>query len=232
MAMNYSISIVLPAFNEEKNIAPMVSHAISALDSLKLNETEIIIVNDGSKDKTGEIADALKRKYPNILRIIHHEVNKGYASALKTGFANAKYPLVFFTDSDRQFDLNEMKYLLQKIDNYDIVCGFRAKRIDPIHRIIIAGIYNRIIHILFDLNIKDIDCAFKLFRKNVLDSITIESKGFLVNLEIVSKARKKGFRITEVPVTHYKRPAGKSTVTSCAIFNTMCGIIRLKKQLG
>ena len=226
-----SLSVVLPAFNEEDNIKDMVSHVILALRSLDLFKSEIIVVNDGSDDKTGEILDKLVSKHKSLLRVIHHDDNMGYADALNTGFMHSRYPFIFYTDSDRQFDVNELRYLLEEIGRYDIVCGYRAKRVDPLQRILIARIYNRITNFVFGLNLRDVDCAFKLFRKDVFDSVSIESKGFLVDLEVMSKAKKKGFAIAEVPVTHYKRPAGHSKVTPGAIFETVCGIIWLKRRL-
>lgn len=232
MFKKYSLSVVLPAWNEEENIEGMVNHVISSLNKLGISKSEVIVVDDGSGDRTGEIIDRLESKYKGTFHAIHHEKNRGYAAALRTGFMNSKYPLVFYTDSDRQFDVEELRFLLKKIDDYDIVCGYRYKRIDPIQRIIIARIYNKIVSLMFGLNVRDADCAFRLFRRKILDTFEIESRGFIAGLEILSKAKRKGFKITEVPVTHYSRPAGSSTVTFNAIIKAMCNIIWLKKRIG
>ena len=227
----HSLSVVLPAFNEEGNIAKMVEHVISVVDDLDLSKYEVIVVDDGSKDRTGKILDDLANKYKS-LHTIHHTKNRGYADALKTGFNNAEYPLIFYTDSDRQFDVNELKPMLKEIDDCDIICGYRAKRMDPAKRIFTAWVYNKLVNLIFGLNVRDVDCAFKLFKKKALDEINIESKGFLVDLEILSKVKQKGFTIKEFPITHYKREEGSSTVSHKAILKTISGILWLRRRLN
>ena len=222
------VSAVIPAFNEEENIAEMIVQVDDALGSMELGAYEIIVVDDGSKDRTGEIADGLSKQYSGRLHVIHHKENRGYADALRTGFENARCSLVFFTDSDRQFDMNEITRLLDKIDECDIVCGYRVNRQDPWRRIFISRVYNKVINLFFGLHVKDVDCAFNLFRKSVFDNIQIERKGFAVNLEVLWQAKRKGYSIIEVPVSHYKRPAGSSTVSLKALIKTIHEIIRLR----
>jgi glycosyltransferase involved in cell wall biosynthesis len=224
------LSIVVPVYNEEGNIEEMIDKTVTALNDLNIDAGEIIAVDDGSKDSSGQILDGLERKYNGILQVIHHGVNKGYADALKTGFKRARYPYIFYTDSDLQFNLDEIRLLLEKKD-YDIVCGYRHKRADRWHRIIISGAYNKIISMIFGLNLRDIDCAFKLFKRKIFDEIEIESKGFLVDLEILAKAKKKGFTTTEVPVSHYERKAGSSTVTMKNILETVKGVFWLREKI-
>lgn len=225
--MKNSISVVLPAYNEEKNIKNAVENAISVLEKIS-KDYEIIIVDDGSKDKTGEIADSLRSEK---VKVIHHEKNKGYASALKTGFENSSRELIFFTDADNQFDLNELRKFIPLSKYYDIVIGYRYERNDPLHRLIISRIYNFLIRILFGIKVRDIDCAFKLFRKEVIKSIDIKHKGWLINTELMAKILKKGYKFKEVPVMHYPRTEGKTTVNFKSMIETFFELIKLRIEL-
>ncbi|MEM2918380.1 MAG: glycosyltransferase family 2 protein [Candidatus Altiarchaeota archaeon] len=225
--MENSISVILPAYNEEKNIRKAVENAISALEKIS-KDYEVIVVDDGSKDKTGEIANSLKSEK---VKVIHHEKNMGYASALKTGFKNAEKELIFFTDADNQFDLNELKKFVPLSKYYDVVIGYRLNRHDPLHRLIISRCYNFLIRALFGIKVRDIDCAFKLFRKEVIKHIEIKHKGWLINTELMVKILKKGYKFKEVPVMHYPRTEGKTTVSFKSIIETFFGLIRLKIEL-
>lgn len=216
-----SISAVLPAYNEEENIESAVVKLGDALGSLGLRDWEVIVVDDGSVDRTGEIADRLAAKDPNHVRVLRHSPNRGYAEALKTGFANARSQLFFFTDSDLQFDMGEIKHLLPLIEQADIVCGFRIYRFDPLTRLVLSWGFNLLVRILFRIGVRDIDCAFKLFRREVFDEVTIESKKFFVNAEVLAKARHCGFRLVEIGVRHYPRLAGRSTVRATHILSTL-----------
>lgn len=216
-----SISAVLPAFNEEENIETAVTRLSEVLGSLKLSDWEVIIVNDGSVDSTGEIADRLASEDPEHIRVIHHNPNQGYAQALKNGFASARHQLFFFTDSDNQFDVREIRNLLPLIEKADIVCGFRIYRFDPLTRLVLSWGYNLLIRIIFRIQVRDIDCAFKLFRRQVFEHITIESKKFFVNAEILAKARYLKMQLIEIGVRHYPRPAGRSTVRASHIISTL-----------
>lgn len=222
-----TISAVLPAYNEEENIEIATTRMADALRSLNLRDWEVIVVDDGSVDKTPAIADRLAAADPAHIRVIHHHPNRGYAEALKSGFTSAKYQLVFYTDSDNQFDVGELKKLLPLIEDADIVCGFRIYRFDPLTRLVLSWGYNLLVRIIFRINVRDIDCAFKLFRREVFDKIAIESKKFFVDAEILAKARFHGMKLVEIGVRHYPRQAGHSTVRASHIFSTLKEIAQM-----
>lgn len=211
---------MLPAYNEEDNIEKAVKAVVTAAEGIDLADYEVIVVNDGSADRTAEILERLKAENPHV-RPIHHPKNLGYADALRTGFTSAKMPYVFYTDSDLQFDVKEVKNLLPAIEDYDIVCGFRIYRYDPFTRLFLAWAYNLLARTIFKLRVRDIDCAFKLFRREVFDVIQIKSKKFFVDTEVLAKARHHGFKMTEIGVRHYPRVGGRSTVRASHVFSTL-----------
>lgn len=204
-----SISLVFPAYNEEENIARLVEQAKASASAL-FDDFEIIVVNDGSHDRTGEIIDELSQHEPTLLPI-HHEVNKGYGATLRTGFDAASKDLLFFSDSDLQFDLTEIRHLMEWIGDHDIVAGYRADRADPVIRRFNAWGWNMLVRMFLGLKIKDIDCAFKLFRRCVFDDIRLESVGAMINTEILAMANWQEMRLKEIPVNHYPRTAGEQT---------------------
>ncbi len=216
-----SISAVLPAYNEEENIEKATRELAAVLQSLQLRAWEVIVVNDGSTDHTGEIADRLAAEDTEHIRVFHHHPNLGYAAALKTGFTSARHSLIFYTDSDNQFDVKELTHLLPLISEADIVCGFRIYRFDPLTRLVLSWGFNLLVRIVFRINVHDVDCAFKLFRREVFDKIEIESKKFFVDAEILAKAKYFGFKLVEVGVRHYPRTAGRSTVRASHIISTL-----------
>lgn len=203
------ISVIFPAYNEEANIGITLDQAMQILPAFT-NSWEIIVVDDGSTDKTTEIVKQYSDLNGNFTAI-RHPSNKGYGAALKSGINAAKSNLIFFCDSDLQFDIREMDKLLQWIDDYDIVIGYRVKRQDPLYRRLNAFGWNMLVRLLLGVKVKDIDCAFKLFRRNVFDKIKIDAVGAMVNTDILAQAVKYGFRIREVPITHYPRLMGKQT---------------------
>lgn len=220
------ISVVLPAFNEEENVDRCIETIFTSFVQLGLVNYEIIFVNDGSTDGTGAKADVWARRDTRV-KVIHHQTNLGYSMALNSGFSAAKMPFVFYTDSDNQFDIREIALLLDHIDTHDIVTGFRVYRFDPFTRLILSWGFNLLVRIIFRLRAKDIDCAFKLFRKEVLERIHIESKQFFVDAELLAKARYLGFKIMEVPVRHYPRTAGRSTVRPTHIPYTLWELAKM-----
>ena len=221
-----SISFVLPAYNEEDNIEKAVRAVVQAAETIDIEDYEVVVVDDGSADRTAEILERLRVENPHI-RPIHHPKNLGYADALRTGFTSAKLPLVFYTDSDLQFDVKEVKNLLPAIEDYDIVCGFRIYRYDPLTRLFLAWGYNLVARTVFRLRVRDIDCAFKLFRREIFDVIQIRSKKFFVDTEILAKARHHGFRMTEIGVRHYPRAGGRSTVRASHVVSTLRELIKM-----
>ncbi len=213
---NIRLSVFFPCYNEELNIDDLVSETISLLNDLVI-DYEILIINDGSSDNTGLLADSLSKKYDKV-RVIHHEINQGYGAALISGFSNAVYEWVFFTDGDHQFHINEIERFLENIDKNDLIIGFRKKRQDPWHRILYAYAWNRLVRILFNLKIKDLNCAFKLIRKNTLDRIELNSRGANINTEILLKAKYTGAQIYEIGVSHKPRKFGKQTGGNPKVF--------------
>ena len=201
------LSIFFPFWNEEKNIEQVVKKAIPVAQRVA-SKWEIIMVDDGSSDDTLKIAKRLASENPN-LSIVEDPKNRGYGSALKHGFLNAKYNLVVFNDGDGQFDLREVSRLLAKIKKADIVIGFRKKRLDNPFRHILMNLLKVWDLVLFGLYFKDIDCGFKLFKKDALNKIMpFKAEGAIITTEILAKAKKKNLKIAQVQVTHYPRKYG------------------------
>lgn len=225
-----SIAIVLPAYNEEENIARQVESVDSVCRDLQFDDWEILVVDDGSRDGTRAVVQGLAPRYPK-LKLLVHEVNRGYAQALRTGFTTATMPLVFYTDADNQFDVREMKNFLPAIEDYDLVCGFRIYRFDPFTRLVLSWGYNLLVRIVFRIRVRDVDCAFKLFRREIFDRIHIESRKFFVDTEILAKAAKLGLRMTEIGVRHYPRTAGQSTVRPSHVISTLGEIVTMWRDI-
>ena len=204
-----SLSLVLPAYNEEPNIGAVVQASLSTLP-IFTDAFEIIVVDDGSRDKTGTIVEEIARREPRV-RLVRHERNRGYGAALTSGFRVSTGDFVMFMDADRQFDIGDLRLLAPFAEEYDIVAGFRMERSDPIHRRIFAEAFNVVVRILFGVHLRDIDCAFKLFRGDLLRSLPLTAPGALINTEIQAKARRQGARLQQVGVHHYPRIAGTPT---------------------
>jgi glycosyltransferase involved in cell wall biosynthesis len=204
-----TLTVIFPAFNEEQNIAATVESACETLPQLAL-QWEIIIVNDGSWDSTSKVCDQLVNAHPHV-RVIHHSRNRGYGAALKSGVSAARHELIFFTDSDGQFTVTELPKFIEYAKQFDIVTGYRAKRNDPPHRIVNALGWNLLVRIVLGIHIRDIDCAYKLFRRAVFERIQIRSIGAMVNTEIMAQAMKFGMRLKEVEVSHFPRRFGRPT---------------------
>ncbi len=202
------ISVILPAYNEEKNIGKAIDKISDFFDK-RGDLYEIIVINDGSKDKTAEVLENYK-KTRNII-VVSHNKNQGYGSALVSGFKQAQGGLIFFTDSDLQFDIKDIEIFLQKIKDYDFAIGCRKNRKDSFHRILNAKIFGLMSFIFFGVKVKDVDCAFKLFKSYVVKGENLISKGALINLEILAKAKKRGYKFLEMPVNHFSRKEGKQT---------------------
>lgn len=218
------ISVIFPAYNEDENIVQVVQQATEVISEL-FNNFEIIVVNDGSDDKTGLLIENMVREDPVVVAV-HHDVNRGYGATLRSGVERARMDLVFFTDSDLQFDINEIRHLLEWIGDQDIVAGYRADRADPVHRRFNAWGWNVLVRLFLGLKIRDIDCAFKLFRKEVFSDIHMESVGAMINTEILAQAQMQGKRIKEVPVQHFPRAAGKQSGANFRV------ILKALRELG
>jgi glycosyltransferase involved in cell wall biosynthesis len=210
-----SISAVLPAFNEEQVIASSVAAMVKTFESLNV-DYEVIVVNDGSRDRTAEIVRQLGQANPRV-RLVQHERNQGYGAAVWTGFISAVKDLVFLTDGDKQFDVDELSLLLPMMDGADMAIGYREKRADPPLRLLNAWGWKQLVNLLFGYTARDIDCAFKLFRRRILDRVDVHSRGATLSAEFLIKARRLGYVIRERPVSHYPRPAGQATGAKPAV---------------
>lgn len=204
-----SLSLVLPAFNEEANIAAVVQESLATLPVFA-DTYEIIVVDDGSRDRTGEIAARLAATNSHV-RLVSHGRNRGYGAALTSGFSASTGDFVMFMDADRQFDIRDLRLLAPFADEYDIVAGFRMERSDPLHRRIFAEMFNVSVRVLFGVHLRDIDCAFKLFRGDLLRGMNLSAPGALINTEMQAKARRQGASLQQVGVHHYPRIAGEAS---------------------
>ncbi|UCG46974.1 MAG: glycosyltransferase family 2 protein [Phycisphaerales bacterium] len=204
-----SLTVFFPCYNEQENVARTVSAALAVLENLNA-DFELIIVDDGSSDETGPIADQIAAKNPRI-KVIHHETNLGYGAALQSGFRAAAKTLVFYTDGDGQFDIAEMPPLLPLMEHADIVSCYRLNRRDNLIRKINGWCWTKLVCILFRLKLRDIDCAFKLYKTRIFDNIEMVSAGALIDAEILARAARKGYTITQAGVHHYPRTAGKQS---------------------
>ena len=204
-----SLSVFFPCYNEELNIEGLILEAIRVLDR-SVQEYEILVINDGSTDKTGLIADRLSEKHEHV-RVIHHSRNRGYGAALISGFSNSIHEWVFFTDGDRQFLISEIELLLNHIDDHELIIGFRKARRDPWHRILYGHTWTRFVQLLFGLRVRDINCAFKLVKRTIMNGITLHASGAVINAELMIKATLSGAHIKQVGVSHRPRMFGKQT---------------------
>jgi len=218
-----SLSVFFPCYNEQDNVGQTAQRAVEVLEGLKA-DYEIILVDDGSADQTGARADAIAAGN-NRVRVVHHPQNMGYGAALQSGIRAAKKKLIFFTDGDGQFDIGEIKLLLPLIEQNDIVCGYRLDRKDPFMRKLNGYMWTRLVNLLFGMHIRDIDCAFKLFRAEIFNGMKMSSAGALISAEILARATRRGVRIAEVGVHHYPRKAGKQTGAKLTV------ILRAFKEL-
>lgn len=205
------LSLVLPAYNEEDSFPQVLDMCDALVDALLPRQTEVIVVDDGSGDETHAIAGKAAQERP-WLRVVAHDTNRGYGAALRSGFYAARGRVVGYTDADGQFDVREFAEYVDWIDEFDLVAGFRVYRFDPLGRLIVSWLYNRLVRILFRVPVRDVDCSFKLMKREKLDRLLLMCDDFFVDTEIVARARKWNWRIAEVGVRHYPRTAGRTTV--------------------
>ncbi|MGI6455731.1 MAG: glycosyltransferase family 2 protein [bacterium] len=204
-----SVSAFFPAHNEVENITGLVKKTAQVLQE-NVEDYEIIIVDDGSQDGTAELADRLAQEYPHV-RAVHHEVNRGYGGAVKTGIQSCTKDWIFFTDGDAQFDVNEIAELLKYIDEYDAVVGYRMDRRDAAHRKLFAFCWGMLIRFLFGFGYKDLDCAFKLFRRKYFDGVDMKAEGAVISVELFSILKRNGAKVKQIGVHHYPRVAGQQS---------------------
>jgi glycosyltransferase involved in cell wall biosynthesis len=205
-----NLSVFFPAYNEESNIAKTVNLAIKFLESEKINY-EILVVNDGSSDQTAAVVSELTRKNKRI-SLISHPRNRGYGGALKTGMKESAFDWICYADSDGQFNFQELQYFLKFINQYDMVIGYRKKRSDSQIRHLLAKALQIGDWLLFGVWFKDIDCGFKLFKKKVVQTVfPLVTESAITESEFMIKAKRAGFKIKEVGVTHLAREKGIQT---------------------
>jgi glycosyltransferase involved in cell wall biosynthesis len=204
-----SVTAMFPAFNDAGTIPSMVIQAMKVLPLLA-DDYEVVVVNDGSQDYTAEVLEELTKLYPR-LRVVTHPRNRGYGAALRTGFAHAAMDWIFYTDGDAQYDPHELALLAEALrDGVDVVNGYKISRSDPLHRVIIGRLYHHTVRLVFGLPLRDTDCDFRLFRRDVFERVRLESDSGTIALEMVKKFADAGCRFAEVPVHHFHRAYGQS----------------------
>ena len=229
------ISAFFPAYNDGGTIASMV---VSALMTLRdcADEYEVIVVNDGSADYTGELLDELARIHAPHVRVVHHGRNRGYGAALRTGFAAAGKDWVFYTDGDAQYDPRELRRLVAECaargGQVEVVNGYKISRNDPWYRLVIGRTYHHLVKALFGFKLRDVDCDFRLIRRAVFNTVTLRSDSGTICLELVKKLQDAGARFAEVPVHHYHRAFGQSQFFNFRrLWRTMVQLVGLWREL-
>lgn len=203
------VSVFLPCHNEERNVERVVKAAVQALEALGV-PFEVIVVDDGSTDATAEVARRLSEQDRRV-RLVQHPRNLGYGAALRTGFASAHYPWVFFTDGDGQFDPADIVRLVSHAGSADLVVGYRIRRQDPVHRRLFGWMWNLLVRLWFGVRVRDVDCAFKLLRTDVVQGLPLRATGAFLSTELLCRAARRGARIVEVGVPHYPRRWGRQS---------------------
>jgi glycosyltransferase involved in cell wall biosynthesis len=203
------LSASFPAHNEEDNVEPMIADLLAALPDFA-ERFEVIVVDDGSRDRTFERASAVAARDPRV-RVVRHEVNRGYGAAVWTGLVSGTMEYAFFTDGDRQFDVRQIADLIRALPGHDVVVGYRVNRQDNAIRIANAHAWNWLIRLLFGVPVRDVDCAFKLFDRRELQGLAIEAGGAMFSSELLARLKARGARIVEVPVRHLPREKGSAS---------------------
>jgi glycosyltransferase involved in cell wall biosynthesis len=227
------LTFFFPAYNEEESVEAVVREGLRTLPRFA-DTLEVIVVDDGSRDRTGEIADRLALEDVRV-RVVHHRPNRGYGGAIRSGLAEARLPYVFFTDGDQQFDLTDLERLVPLLDRADVVVGYRERRADPPRRLFIAWVYNTLIRIMFRAPFRDVDCAFKLFRRGVFGRVPLErvrSNGAFFSPELLLVLRAAGVRIEQVGVRHFPRRTGEEKgATLRVVLRAIRDLLRLRLRL-
>jgi glycosyltransferase involved in cell wall biosynthesis len=223
-----SLSVFFPAYNDAPSLPELLRKTFAVLQQ-HVEDYEVIVVNDGSHDNTGEVLQQLAAKHGPRLRIVTHEVNRGYGGALRSGFAASTKEFIFYTDGDSQYDVNELPLLLEQMNpNVGLVNGYKLQRHDPWHRIVIGKAYNRFSRSIFGIRIRDIDCDFRLIRRSLMEAVTLQSTSGTICVELVRKLELCGWGVREVGVHHYPRLYGRSQFFRLrSLFQTFRQLLRL-----
>jgi len=225
-----SLTVFFPCYNEEANVERTTLGALKTCRRLGI-DFEVIIVNDGSRDRTGEIADRLAAEHSGV-RVVHNRPNRGYGGALQRGFHEAIKDWVFYTDGDGQFDFEEIDKLFPLLDRFDIVSAFRVDRRDSFVRKLNASCWTTLVNVVFRLWLRDIDCAFKIYPRSFIDEIEMKSQGALIDAEMLARAKRLGYRIGQVGVHHYPRTAGSQTGANIrVILRAFKELFRLRRDI-
>lgn len=226
------LAIILPAFNEEETIEDAVRAAFDVLPDVT-DHGEVIVVDDGSSDATGAKVQALQGTEPDgvTLRLLRHRQNIGYGAAISHGFRAAGTRYVFYTDSDLQFDVGELRTWTSQILEHDAVLGFRVYRYDPPLRLVVSWVYNRIVDVLFLTDVRDVDCAFKVFDRDAFLKLNVETTDFFVDTEMIARLRRWDLHFAQIGVNHYERAGGSSTVRPGDIPRTLRTVGRMWRRI-
>jgi len=226
-----SLSIFFPAYNDAGTIASLALVAHMTARTLT-DDYEVIVVDDGSPDHTGELLDEMAQSFA-WLKVVHHPKNRGYGGALRTGFETASKQLVFYTDGDAQYDPRELVDLYRALgDGVDFVNGYKIGRSDPLHRIVIGRVYHWFVRTVFGLRLRDVDCDFRLMRRSVFDKVVLTRSSGVICVELMKKVQDHGYRIAEVPVHHFHRTYGKSQFFNVPrVGRTLLDLVRLWLEL-
>jgi glycosyltransferase involved in cell wall biosynthesis len=227
-----SLSVFFPAFNDAPSLPDLIARTFETLEA-NVEDFEVIVVNDGSHDATAEVLARLQKQYGERMRVITHPENRGYGGALRSGFAAARKEFVFYTDGDGQYDPAELPCLIARLTpDVGLVNGYKLERHDPWHRVWIGRVYNAFARTLFRIRIRDIDCDFRLIRRELLDRIRLNSTSGTICVELVRKLELSGWRIVEVGVRHYPRRHGRSQFFRIrSLLKTLYQLIRLYVRL-
>lgn len=226
----FFLTIFFPCYNEEGNVVRVTRAAVEAGRQIA-DELEVLIVNDGSRDRTGEIAEQLAAEIPEV-RVVHNQPNRGYGGALQRGFREARGNWIFYTDGDGQFSFDELPQLLPLLETHDVVSCYRINRQDSLLRKINAFAWTVLVNALFRLRLRDIDCAYKIYPRTFIERITLHSQGALIDTEMLAKARNLGLSIAQIGVRHYPRTAGRQTGANLkVILRAFRELVRLYRQI-
>jgi len=234
-----NLSVFLLAYNEEENIFEAIDESLKVLGGVAGKYEVLVVLYEGSRDKTREIVEKLSEKHSQIRLVTQPNDEAGYGAALRIGFESAQYPLIFYTDADNQFNIHELKEFVSHIEGGDLVVGFRVNRKDPPGRILAAKAYGLLIRLVFGLKVRDVDCAFKLVKKEVFEKVRLSCGTGMGDAELLVKAKKHGFKIVELPVSHLPRKKGEAVfhqggmgfVKPKVVFNLLKDMFKLKKEI-